>query len=378
MTTPSLNPPATPGPRSAILLVDDQPKNLTALEATLEPLGHRLVSVTSGEEALRKLLTERFAVIILDVMMPGIDGFETAAAIRARDESGQTPIVFLTALGKSKEDVARGYDLGAVDYLVKPYDPNAVRSRVQVLVDLFRFQDALARQTEELERSNAELEQFAYVASHDLQQPLRMVASYTALLADEYEGQLDEQADRWIGYAVDGAKRMQQLVDDLLAFSRLGRELKAFASIDLQEVVDLALLNLEVAIKESGAVVTHGALPVVTGDRGQLLQLIQNLVANSIKFHGDEPPTVHVGAVLVGDMWRVSVRDNGIGIDAAYLERVFLIFQRLHGRKKYEGSGMGLAIAKKIVERHGGQISIESEPGTGTTIHFTLARGGPT
>jgi PAS domain S-box-containing protein len=230
----------------------------------------------------------------------------------------------------------------------------------------------LAQQAEELARSNAELQQFAYVASHDLQEPLRMVASYTQLLGRRYKGRLDADADDFIAYAVDGATRMQQLINDLLAYSRVGTHGQELVPTDCTDVFERVVADLGAAIAESGAVVTRDALPSVLGDPRQLGQLFQNLIANAIKFHGDEPARVHVTAEREGAMWRFAVRDEGIGIAPEYVDRIFVIFQRLHTQAEYPGTGIGLAICKRIAERHGGRIWVESQPGRGTTFYFTL------
>jgi PAS domain S-box-containing protein len=236
-----------------------------------------------------------------------------------------------------------------------------------------KSEERLAKTVEDLKRSNEELQQFAYVASHDLQEPLRMVASYTQLLAQRYKGRLDADADEFIGYAVDGSNRMQGLIQDLLAYSRAGTNGKTLLETSTETALKDAVSNLQVAIEESGAVVTHDSLPTLATDGGQLALLFQNLVGNAIKYHGAEVPRVHVSAAKnAGEEWIFSVRDNGMGIEPQYFERIFVIFQRLHGRKEFQGTGIGLAICKKIVERLGGRIWVESKPEQGSTFRFSL------
>jgi signal transduction histidine kinase len=234
----------------------------------------------------------------------------------------------------------------------------------------------LKRTGAELARSNRDLEQFAYLASHDLQEPLRMVASFTQLLARRYEGRLDADADDFIRFALDGAVRMQQLIQDLLEYARLGKAEPAPALVDCADALQAALGNLRATLEESGAIVTYGDLPTVRGVSSQLVQLLQNLIANAVRFRSAAPPEIHIEARLVDDEWRFSVRDNGIGIDPQYAERIFLPFERLHSRADYPGTGIGLAICKRIVERHGGHLGVESAPGRGSTFFFTLPRQG--
>ena len=242
--------------------------------------------------------------------------------------------------------------------------------------ELERYRDNLEKlvkeRTADLARSNAELEQFAYVASHDLQEPLRMVVSYLQLVDGRYREKLDADAREFIGFAVDGAKRMQALINDLLAYSRIGTQGQAFQPTDCEAVLQMAMRNLEVAIRESGAQIAHDPLPTVMGDATQLVQLFQNLIGNALKFRRDEPPQIHIRAELKAGFWCLSVQDNGIGIESQYFERIFVVFQRLHGRGSYPGTGIGLAICKKIVERHGGTIWVESELGKGSTFRFTI------
>ena len=230
----------------------------------------------------------------------------------------------------------------------------------------------LAKRAEELQRSNDDLAQFAHVASHDLQEPLRMVVSYTELLAEHLKGGLDAKAEKYIKYALDGAKRMQQLVKDLLAYSRVDSQGQKPFKIDSRIVLKKVLDSLKIAIDENHAMVICGKLPTVPADAGQLAQVFQNLIGNALKFHGDRPPRIHIGAKRSNGSWQFYVEDNGIGIDKQYGELVFQMFQRLHERGRYDGSGIGLSIAKKIVERHGGRIWFESEADKGSTFYFTM------
>jgi PAS domain S-box-containing protein len=232
----------------------------------------------------------------------------------------------------------------------------------------------LARKSEDLTRSNAELEQFAYVASHDLQEPLRMISSYVQLLSRRYNNKLDKDADEFIAYAVEGTKRMQQLINDLLAYSRVGTRGRPPEPTDFEQVFSEAMANLKIAVEESEAIVTHDKLPTEVADKMQMVQLFQNLIGNAIKFKGHDSPRIHVSARPTGDEWIFSVQDNGIGIDPQFFDRIFTIFQRLHGRNEYPGTGIGLTVSKKIVERHGGRIWLHSEPGKGTTFYFTISR----
>jgi chemotaxis family two-component system sensor kinase Cph1 len=226
--------------------------------------------------------------------------------------------------------------------------------------------------TKNLERSNLELEQFAYVASHDLKEPLRMVTSFSQLLAQRYRGKLDPDADEFIGYIVEGAHRMDALINDLLDFSRVASQRKPFAPTDMNRVVEKVIHDLSVTIREKGAEVEVGPLPTVMADNSQMTQLFQNLIANAIKFHGNDPIRIEIRAEKLDDEYKFSVRDNGIGIPQEYFEKIFVIFQRLHTSEKYVGTGIGLAICRRIVERHGGRIWAESEVGQGSTFFFTI------
>jgi signal transduction histidine kinase len=294
-------------------------------------------------------------------------GFRSSAAIpiRKRDQV----IGALTAYssephGFNTEDEHLLNEIGAdISFALELLEVDAERKHAE---------QALRQTMEELKQTNTELEQFAYVASHDLQEPLRAVAGLVQLLQQQYQGKLDERADQYINLTVDSATRMQQLINDLLAFSRAGHSAKPVESVDTGRALQLALSNLSLAIQESGTIITYDNMPTLPVDTGQLGQVFQNLIGNAIKFHGEALPHIHISAKKVSDGWRFSVKDNGIGIEKQYFERIFMVFQRLHARSKYNGNGIGLAICKKIVERSGGRIWVESEIGKGTTFFFTI------
>ena len=386
-----------------ILLVDDDPENLIALEAVLEGLGEELVKASSGADALWKLLEDDFSVILLDVKMPDMDGFEAASLIRARERSRNTPIIFLTGL-KGEEYLHRGYYVGAVDYLYKPIVPDVLRSKVSVFVELTRRKAELERNNQELEReiaerkrveeeirdlnarleervmqrtaalqrSNEDLRQFAYAASHDLKEPLRMIGSYTDLLAKRFNAKDDPDVKEMVGYVVEGVSRMTALINGMLNYSRVSEITPVpMDTVNSNAVLDGVLMNLDVSIKQSSAIIERQPLPEVRADDVQLMQVLQNLISNAIKYHREEQPRVEIAARKQGEEWLFSIADNGVGIAPQYTERIFGVFKRLHGRE-IPGIGVGLAICKKIVERHGGRIWVESVPGRGSTFYFTL------
>jgi light-regulated signal transduction histidine kinase (bacteriophytochrome) len=272
---------------------------------------------------------------------------------------------------------------GATDYVLKDglaRLPEVIRRALREKKERslrHQVEEDLARKVDELARSNADLEQFAYVASHDLQEPLRMVTAYTQLLGERYRGQLDENADKFIGYASEGAQRMQILIQDLLAFSRIGRTSASSGSVDCNALMAEVLLGLAPAIQDSGATVTHTELPAVWADRTQVAQIFQNLIGNAIKFRGKEPPVISMSAEKADQRWLFSVCDNGIGIAPEYAQNIFVVFQRLHARSEYPGNGIGLAICKKIVERYGGKIWVEPQSGVGSTFKFTMPSRDP-
>ena len=378
-----------------VLVVDDRPDNLLAVEAVLDPLDVSVIRANSGKEALRHLLTADVAVILLDVQMPELDGYETARLIKARARTQNIPIIFLTARDKAIEHELDAYDTGAVDYLSKPFAPEVLRTKVQVFVDLYlqsrtieeqrallerRLQErdeaeaALRAQTIELERSNAELERFAFVASHDLREPLQVTSGFLALLADRL-GDRGDDVGVLIGRAVAGIEGMSRLVDDLLNYARASTGAQHPTELDLDALVEEVLEELGADIEAAGAKVTSDPLPLVLGDRWQLSGLLLHLLDNAVRFRRPEADSVdiHVGVSRRDDHWVLSVRDNGRGVDPAVVPRLFTLLGRMPsaegGRR---GTGVGLALCRRVVERHGGEIWIDSVPGVGSTVSFTL------
>lgn len=417
-----------------ILVVDDTPENLRLLSTMLSQRGYTPRCVINGKMALRACNSHPPDLILLDIMMPQMNGYEVCQHLKSDAKTRDIPVIFISAKDEVFDKV-NAFTVGGVDYISKPFQFEEVLARIESHLTLRKLQNqlkeqnillqeeissrlaveeilqeknqilqqeissrcavekalqeqnlllqkeignrqcaesALLKSNQELARSNAELEQFAYVASHDLQAPLATIASYAQLLEQRSKDQLDSQANKFIGNIVYGCMRMQNLIDDLLEYSRLGRSEKPFQPTDCNQVFEQAIANLQGVIRDSQAVVCSSELPVVHGEIYQLVQLFQNLVGNAIKYRQDAPPVVSVSACKHQDHWLFSVSDNGIGIAQQHQERIFKIFQRLHTQKEYSGTGIGLAICQKIVEHHGGRIWVESEPSQGSTFHFTL------
>jgi signal transduction histidine kinase len=362
--------------RFSALLVED---NLADSELVLRELRRGGFEVTcdvvqTADQFRQKLQTTIPDIVLADYNLGSWRGMEALEILRS---AGLDIPLILVSGAMGDVTAVECIKQGATDYVLKdsltrlPASVRRALEEKQVRKERRQAEADLARKAEELARSNRDLEQFAYVASHDLQEPLRMVAAYTQLLAERYTGKLDENADKYIRYALEGALRMQTLVKDLLEFSRVGRDRKS-TPLAGETVVLEALENLLAALLESGAVVHHQGLPAVNGDHTQLVQLFQNLIGNAIKFRGEKAPVITVTAEKLAAEWVFSVSDNGIGIAAEHVEAIFVIFQRLHTRAEYAGNGVGLAICKKIVEQHGGRIWVESKAGEGASFKFTL------
>jgi two-component system, sensor histidine kinase and response regulator len=382
--------------RVNILLVDDQPANLIALEAMLQGLGQNLIKAESGREALKRLLTEDFAVILLDVKMPEMDGFETATLIRQRDKSRHTPIIFLTAADKSHTQAVRGYAIGAVDYLVKPIVPEFVRSKVAVFVELAKKTELLRRQAEllraseqearelaetraelvgDLEHKNRELESFSYAVSHDLRAPLRRIESFSRAVQDSQADRLDDSGRRYLDRVREASQQMSQLIDDVLYLARVSRAEMREQEVDLSGLVTLLLDRMQEAEPTRQVEVKVRPGVTVVAD-GQLLRIaLENLLENAWKFTGKAAGArIEFGQTNVGGEPTYFIRDNGAGFDMAYADRLFGPFQRLHLASEFPGTGIGLATVQRIIHRHGGRVWAEAMLGQGATFHFTIGR----
>jgi two-component system, sensor histidine kinase and response regulator len=356
-----------------LLVVDDNEANRDMLRRQLERQGHRVDTAEDGVDALRQSAEKPFDLVLLDVLMPGMDGLAVLEAIKADPARAGVAVVMISALDELNQ-VVECLQAGAEDYLMKPFEPILLQARIGASLERKRLRDREQERSRELERANEELQQFAYIASHDLQEPLRTMSVYAQLLHRRWRDRMDSDSEQFLNFIVDAARRMQTLVGDVLALSRVSRTAAPPPAkpVDLEEIIRQVQANLEASIAESGAVVTHDRLPVVMSDFAEMTQLLQNLVGNGIKYRRPGvQPRVHIAAVRQDDEWKISVEDNGVGIRPEYAEHVFLPFKRLHGRD-VPGTGIGLALCRRIVERHGGRIWVEPAPNGGSSFRFTI------
>jgi signal transduction histidine kinase len=386
--TATLQKPPTSKETVNILMVDDSPDKLLAMESILQSLGTNLVKANSGVEALRALLKQDFAVILLDVNMPGMDGFETAAMIRQRPSLEHIPILFVTALSTTDSDIFKGYSFGAVDYVLTPILPEILRTKVGVFVELWKQRRALQEQASSLQKlnqdltvradqlstANKELESFCYTIAHDLRAPLRAMEGLTAALVDDFGANLDQMGHESADRIRQAASRMDQMIQELLSYSRL-----SFVQLDLQpirldEVIKDAVNQIDYDLRQKKArLQVKRSRYRVLGHQPMLVQVVSNLLTNAVKFCADGmTPEVVVREERRDDFVRVWVEDNGIGIAPEHCERIFRIFERLHDRDKYTGTGIGLAIVQKAIARMGGAVGVESEVGRGSRFWFEL------
>lgn len=357
-----------------VLLIDDHVENLVALEALLADPQYQIVTAQTGKEGLKALLEQEFAVILLDVQMPILDGFEVARLVRERDATRHTPIIFLTAT-KNDVDVIRGYSIGAVDYIFKPVIPEILRSKVSVFIELFKKSREVQRQAAELQAANHELEAFSYSVSHDLQAPLRAIRGFSRILVEDFADQLNEEGRHYLNRIEASAQHMSKLIEDLLAFSRVGRQPVNKGLVDISALARAIINELAKAEVEDRLTVSIAALPSVEADSGLLRQVLFNLIANAIKFSRKQAaPRIEIGGREEAHEYIFYVRDNGAGFDMKYADKLFNVFQRLHTSSEFEGTGVGLAIVQRIVHRHGGRIWAQSKVGEGATFYFSLPK----
>jgi len=354
-----------------ILIVDDTPDNLRLLSAMLTKQGFEVRKALSGERAIASVQADLPDLILLDIKMPEMSGYEVCERLKADAQTCEVPIIFISALDDALDKV-KAFAAGGIDYVTKPFQEGEVLARIENQLRIQGLQQQLIQQNKELAQSNRELEQFAYIVSHDLQQPLQSVTGFVELLLLKYD-HFDQTALDYLNRIQGAGERMQHLIQDLLAYAMFGKQEQELRTIDCNFILEQALENLQMAIAEKQVSFTYDRLPSVSGHETHLIQLFQNLIGNAIKFaRTDIPPCLKISALPQADYYLFGIHDNGIGIEPKNLERVFEIFQRVHSNKQYPGTGIGLATCKKIVENHGGRIWVESQLNVGTTFYFTL------
>jgi signal transduction histidine kinase len=386
--------PAESVSAGSLLIVDDNEMNLDLLSRILTRRDFTVTTAGGGAAAIKLLEHSSFDTVLLDIMMPEVSGWDVLTWIRQRHSREQLPVIMATAKDSS-DDVVQALKMGANDYVTKPLDLKVVQARVDTHVNLKRTSESLVRMNQELkqhasqletsnrelnrakaelEKKNQELDEFTYVASHDLQEPVRKLISYSDLLKQDLAGDINERASRDLHFIVDAAVRMRRLIQDLLALSRVGRSAMKQEPVRIGDCLADALDALQLRIQETAAKVESPDLPTVIGDQTMLTQLYQNLVGNALKFKAETAPLVQLTAEDEGDQWILGVKDNGIGLSDEASARIFKPFQRLHRREEFEGTGIGLSICKKTVERHGGRLWVESSEGNGAHFKFSLPK----
>jgi signal transduction histidine kinase len=383
-----------------ILIVDDKQENLFSLKTLLRINLYEVDTAMSGEEALKKILKNEYELIILDVQMPGMDGYEVAENITGYSKSKDIPIIFLSAVNIDKRFIAKGYNSGGVDYVTKPFDPELLLLKIKTFSRLFKqtkeLNDiklnlehkveertaALQEANKELETSNAELQQYAFIASHDLQEPLRKIITFSQIVKERCIN--DAEGNQYINRIISSSERMRTLINDLLTYSKLAIT-PAFISTPLNKIIQETITDLELLIKETKAEIVVEKLPSIEVIPDQMRQVFQNIISNALKFSKqDVSPVIKIwsdctkeisaesNANVKGNYCRIYIADNGIGFNEQYLDKIFTMFQRLHGRTEYEGTGIGLSIVKKIIENHNGIVTAKSKEGEGTTFIIIL------
>lgn len=356
-----------------ILVVDDRKENLLATEKVLKTLNARIFKANSGNEALSLMLRHQFAVVLLDVQMPEMDGFETAQLMQEHESMQATPIIFVTAISKEDKYASRAADIGAVDYIFKPINSDILRSKVKVYLDLYIQREQILKLNATLQQSNEELERFAYICSHDMQEPVRMMSNYAEIIRNSYAGHLDDAGKRYIGFIIENAHHMRKMISDILAFSRVGREAPEIECVNCGDVLQEVIKKFDDVISAKNAKIVAEQLPEIMISRTLMQVLLQNLIGNALKFQdGSRAPEIRLKSRKQNCYWEFIVQDNGIGIEPEFHDKVFSIFQRYHRKETYPGTGIGLSICKKFIEIYGGSIRFESTPGAGSVFYFSL------
>jgi signal transduction histidine kinase len=364
-----------------ILYMEDDPGLGRLFQKKLSQLG-QVVVAANGVEGLERYQEDSYDVLVIDYQMPVMDGLQVLKKLVSNGTP--PPVIMLTGAG-NEEIAVEAMKMGAIDYLVKDIDGkyfqllplviNEAVQRYRFAEEKKRMQKELKQYATELERSNQELEQFAYVVSHDLKEPLHTIRGFAKFLEESYHDQLDEQANEFMGYIIDGTVRMERLINGLLEYSRVKFKDSEPEPVNCAELVEQVLRDLKAIIDAQKAEITCDPLPTITGNERLLLRVFQNLIDNALKYCQNEPPIVHISFEERKTEWLFSIKDNGIGIDPRHGEKIFVIFQRLHNRNEYSGDGLGLAICKKIIESHKGKIWVESQKGQGSIFFFTIPRG---
>jgi signal transduction histidine kinase len=363
-----------------ILIVDDKPENLVALEVTLKNLDVQLVKATSGNDALRATLYHDFALALLDVQMPEMDGYELAGILREEEKTSDLPFIFISAVYTDNLNVFKGYEKGAFSFITKPFDQDILINKVKFFIEKYQQEIAVRQLNEdlktknfELELTNKELESFTYSVSHDLKGPLRAMDGYAAILKEEYEKVLNDEGKRLLSNIRRNAQNMARLIDSLLDLSRLGKKEIVKKMVDMNRLVEEALEELNPKDANGNLQVKVSDLPAVNGDVNLLKRVFVNLLSNAIKYsRKKEKPVVEVGAEVKNGEYIYYVKDNGAGFDSKYKEKLFGVFQRLHKASEFEGTGIGLAIVHRIISRSGGSVWAEGEVNKGASFYFSL------
>jgi len=362
-----------------ILIVDDKPENLVALEIVLRDMDVELVKAGSGNEALKATLHHDFALALLDIQMPEMDGYELAGILREEDKTNRLPFIFISAVYTDNLNVFKGYEKGAFSFITKPFQPEILINKVKFFVEkhqqeieLFDLNESLAKKNEELQFINKELETFSYSVSHDLRAPLRALDGYSRIITEDYAHLLDDEGKRLLANIQFNAKRMGTLVDDLLLFSRLGKKEVQKHSVDMNEIVATVLKEMNASTPHKANIKVNSLHPA-NADRSLFNQVWVNLISNAIKYSGKkEKPEVEISSTQTEKETTYCIRDNGVGFNIAYVSKLFGVFQRLHDPNEFEGIGIGLAFVHRIISKHGGKVWAEAKVNEGATFYFTL------